>query len=94
MTDAAKRVALRYAAAIRWKRNVAEGKHTRATISKGRGQSWYVEVTTNWGARGPGKEKFLDSEGTIYKSEAIEAGEELMARWDRDIERMGREQFE
>jgi hypothetical protein len=89
MTEAAKRVALRYAATIRWKRNVAEGKHTRATISKTR-SGWQVEVTTNWTS----KPQHLDTDGTVYKAEAQERGDELIAEWDRNIERQGREDFE
>lgn len=85
----AKRIARRF----RWRRNVAEGKHTRAEISKGR-QGWFVEVTTNWGPRGTGRESGLDSEGTVYKAEAIDAAEEMMAKWDKEIEGQGREAFE
>jgi len=83
----------RYRRRYRWKGNVAEGKHTKATISKGRrspsgGGSWYVEVTTNWGREG-----YLDSEGTIYKEEAVEAAEDLMAKYDKEIEAAGRDNW-
>ena len=64
-------------------------KHTVAEVSKGV-RGWSVEVSTNWTKR----PRYLDGDGTVYKVEAKERGEELMVKWDAEIEHMGREQFE
>jgi len=85
----AKRVAFRFASRVRWKKNTAEGKHTRVEISKGR-TGWSIEVLTNWTS----PPHHLDTDGTIYKADAKEMGEEMVQKWDREIERLGREQFE
>ena len=84
----AKRVLARYLRArIQWKGNKAEGQHTKAELRKGR-SGWEAVVTTNFG-----RQEHVDTDSASYKTEAKELAEEMIQRYDREIERSGRENW-
>lgn len=89
MSTIAERVAARYlkAASIKWKGNKAEGKHTLGELKKER-SGWDAIVKTNFG-----RKDHLETDGAKSKADVKSLIEELMAWFDKEIERAGRENW-